>query len=131
MGRYNGKTCRLLCMIAMTTTFFFVEIITGFIVNSLALVGDSYHMLSDIVALCVGFASVRVRLLFYWCDGGWGGEGEGGQRLWYNGSMLDCWSTGRVINLHQGHDSMIHNNIHLISSGCPQPCMALQCRIVA
>ena len=60
MGRYSGKTCRLVCMLAMTTSFFFVEIIVGFIVNSLALVGDSYHMLSDVLALAVGLASVRV-----------------------------------------------------------------------
>jgi len=47
-------------MLAMTTSFFFVEIIVGFIVNSLALVGDSYHMLSDVLALAVGLASVRI-----------------------------------------------------------------------
>ena len=60
MGRYSGKSCRLLCMLAMTFTFFLVEIVTGYLTNSLALVGDSYHMLSDVVALLVGFASVRV-----------------------------------------------------------------------
>ena len=60
MGRYSGKSCRLLCMLSMTFAFFLVEIITGYITNSLALVGDSYHMLSDVVALLVGLASVRV-----------------------------------------------------------------------
>ena len=34
----------------------------GYITNSLALVGDSYHMLSDVISLLVGFASVRVSL---------------------------------------------------------------------
>jgi len=47
-------------MIALTASFFLVEIITGYVTNSLALVGDSYHMLSDVVALLVGFASVRI-----------------------------------------------------------------------
>ena len=61
MGKYTGKTSRLLCMLALTASFFLVEIIVGYITNSLALVGDSYHMLSDVVALLVGFASVRVR----------------------------------------------------------------------
>ena len=60
MGKYTGKTCRLLCMLTLTGSFFLVEIIVGYITNSLALVGDSYHMLSDVVALLVGFASVRV-----------------------------------------------------------------------
>ena len=60
MGRYDGKTCRLIGMLALTTSFFLVEIVVGYVTNSLALVGDSYHMLSDVVALCVGLASVRV-----------------------------------------------------------------------
>jgi zinc transporter 1 len=44
----------------MTASFFLVEIIVGYITNSIALVADSFHMLSDVVALIVGFASVRV-----------------------------------------------------------------------
>ena len=60
MGKYSGKTCRLLTMLAMTASFFLVEIIVGYVTNSIALVADSFHMLSDVVALIVGFASVRV-----------------------------------------------------------------------
>lgn len=60
MGRLSGKTCRLVSMMALTGSFFLVELIFGYISNSLALVGDSYHMLSDLVALIVGLASVRV-----------------------------------------------------------------------
>ena len=60
MGRYTGKACRLVCMLCLTVTFFLLEIITGYVTNSLALIGDSYHMLSDVVALLVGFASVRI-----------------------------------------------------------------------
>ncbi|XP_064634668.1 proton-coupled zinc antiporter SLC30A1-like [Lineus longissimus] len=60
MGRYSGKTCRLLSMLALTGSFFVVEITVGYISNSIALVADSFHMLSDVVALIVGFASVRV-----------------------------------------------------------------------
>lgn len=44
----------------MTGSFFLVEIIVGYITNSIALVADSFHMLSDVVALIVGFASVRI-----------------------------------------------------------------------
>ncbi|XP_060557113.1 proton-coupled zinc antiporter SLC30A1-like [Ruditapes philippinarum] len=60
MGKYSGKTCRLLTMLSMTSSFFLVEIIVGYITNSIALVADSFHMLSDVVALIVGFASVRI-----------------------------------------------------------------------
>lgn len=58
--RYSGKTCRLLSMLTLTSFFFLVEIVVGYLTNSLALVADSFHMLSDVVALVVGFASVRV-----------------------------------------------------------------------
>ncbi len=63
MGRYSGKTCRLLTMLALTGAFFLVEIIVGYITNSIALVADSFHMLSDVVALIVGFSCVRVSQL--------------------------------------------------------------------
>ena len=62
MGRFTGKTCRLLTMLTFTFGFFLVEIVVGYLTNSLALVGDSYHMLSDVVSLLVGFASVRVSI---------------------------------------------------------------------
>ncbi|KAH9510404.1 hypothetical protein Btru_043084 [Bulinus truncatus] len=60
MGRYSGKTCRLSTMLLLTASFFLVEIIVGYVTNSIALVADSFHMLSDVVALIVGFASVRI-----------------------------------------------------------------------
>ena len=60
MGKLGTKTCRLLTMLGLTASFFLVEIIVGYITNSIALIADSFHMLSDVVALIVGFASVRV-----------------------------------------------------------------------
>lgn len=63
MGKYTGKTARLICMLVLTFGFFLVEIIYGYLTNSLALVSDSYHMLSDVVALVVGLAAVRVSTL--------------------------------------------------------------------
>jgi len=59
-GRYTGKKCRLICMFGLTTAFFFVEIIVGYATNSMALVADSFHMLSDIAALVIAFLSVRM-----------------------------------------------------------------------
>jgi len=60
MGRYTGKTCRLSSMLVLTTTYFLVEIIVGYVTNSMALVADSFHMLSDVIALVIGLFSVRI-----------------------------------------------------------------------
>lgn len=60
MGRYSGKKCRLLSILSLTIGFFFVEIITGYVTNSMSLVADSFHMLGDIAALMISFLSVKV-----------------------------------------------------------------------
>lgn len=60
MGRYTGRKCRLVCMFALTSSFFLVEIICGYVTNSMALVADSFHMLSDIAALIIAFLSVKM-----------------------------------------------------------------------
>lgn len=62
MGKYSGKKCRLLTMMWLTTFFFFVEIIVGYVTNSMALVADSFHMLGDIAALVISFLSIKVTL---------------------------------------------------------------------
>ena len=38
-------------MLAMTAFFMLVELIVGNLTNSMALVADSFHMLSDVIAL--------------------------------------------------------------------------------
>ena len=58
--RYSGKKCRLLSMFGLTSIFFLVEIIVGYATNSMALVADSFHMLSDIAALIIAFISVKM-----------------------------------------------------------------------
>ncbi|XP_058802888.1 proton-coupled zinc antiporter SLC30A1 [Phymastichus coffea] len=60
MGRFNGKKCRLLTMLWLTAFFFLVEIIVGYMTNSMALIADSFHMLSDVAALVVAFLSVKM-----------------------------------------------------------------------
>ncbi len=47
-------------MFSMTFAYFAVEIAVGYISNSMALVADSFHMLSDVAALVVAFMSVKV-----------------------------------------------------------------------
>ena len=46
-----GSKARLLGMLAMTASFMLVELIVGNLTNSMALVADSFHMLSDVIAL--------------------------------------------------------------------------------
>ncbi|XP_055846107.1 uncharacterized protein LOC129912041 isoform X2 [Episyrphus balteatus] len=60
MGKYSGKKCRLLSMMWLTAFFFFVEIVVGYVTNSMALVADSFHMLGDIAALVISFLSVKM-----------------------------------------------------------------------
>ena len=60
MGRYTGKKCRLLSMFGLTLSFFLVEIVVGYVTNSMALIADSFHMLSDIAALIIAFLSVKM-----------------------------------------------------------------------
>ena len=62
MGRFTGKSCRFVVMITLTTLFFLVELVTGYATKSLALVSDSFHMLSDIIALIIGFLALRVSI---------------------------------------------------------------------
>ncbi|UYV78290.1 hypothetical protein LAZ67_16000864 [Cordylochernes scorpioides] len=60
MGRYTGKRCRLISMLILTSLFFFIEIVVGYLTNSMALVADSFHMLSDVISLIIAFISVRI-----------------------------------------------------------------------
>ncbi|XP_077195803.1 calcium/manganese antiporter SLC30A10 isoform X1 [Paroedura picta] len=60
MGRYTGQTCRLSFMLVLTAGFFVAELVSGYVGNSIALVSDSFSMLSDLIALCVGLATGRI-----------------------------------------------------------------------
>ncbi|XP_045534005.1 zinc/cadmium resistance protein-like [Papilio machaon] len=60
MGKFGSKKCRLLSMLWLTGTFFFVELIVGYVTNSMALVADSFHMLSDVAALVIAFLSIKM-----------------------------------------------------------------------
>uniref|UniRef100_A0A8C4VKX5 Solute carrier family 30 member 10 n=1 Tax=Gopherus evgoodei TaxID=1825980 RepID=A0A8C4VKX5_9SAUR len=60
MGRYSGKTCRLIFMLVLTSGFFVAELVSGYLGNSIALVSDSFNMLSDLISLCVGIATGRI-----------------------------------------------------------------------
>lgn len=47
-------------MLAIDIIFFLVELISGFLVHSLALMADAFHMLNDIISLLVGLWAVSL-----------------------------------------------------------------------
>lgn len=49
---------RLLCMLCLTLGFFIVEVVVSRITASLAMLSDSFHMLSDVIALLVALIAV-------------------------------------------------------------------------
>ncbi|KAJ8269853.1 hypothetical protein GJAV_G00107560 [Gymnothorax javanicus] len=50
---------RLLCMLSLTFGFFIVEVVVSEMTSSLAMLSDSFHMLSDVIALVVALVAVR------------------------------------------------------------------------
>ncbi|XP_066540583.1 proton-coupled zinc antiporter SLC30A1 [Hoplias malabaricus] len=50
---------RLLCMLCLTFGFFVVELVVSRVTASLAMLSDSFHMLSDVIALTVALVAVR------------------------------------------------------------------------
>jgi zinc transporter 1 len=42
-----SKSTRIMILLAIDTAFFFLELIVGYAVHSLALVADSFHMVFD------------------------------------------------------------------------------------
>ncbi|KAJ1568611.1 hypothetical protein HK096_005911, partial [Nowakowskiella sp. JEL0078] len=51
---------KVVVVFVLTLLYFFVEIVVGYLFSSLALVADSFHMLSDLLALVVGFFAFRM-----------------------------------------------------------------------
>uniref|UniRef100_K7FSL0 Solute carrier family 30 member 1 n=1 Tax=Pelodiscus sinensis TaxID=13735 RepID=K7FSL0_PELSI len=58
-GQPRYRRVRLLCMLALTFLFFVVEVVVSRITASLAMLSDSFHMLSDVMALVVALVAVR------------------------------------------------------------------------
>ena len=54
-----GRTTRLYTMLFMVVGFCAVEFIVGHLADSLALVADSFHMLSDALALIVAAMAIN------------------------------------------------------------------------
>ncbi|KAK0528107.1 Zinc resistance conferring protein [Tilletia horrida] len=55
-----GRESRLITLLVIDVIFFFVEIISGYAVGSLALVADSFHMLNDVMSLLVALYALKL-----------------------------------------------------------------------
>lgn len=54
---------RMIIMLSMTFAFFAVEMVCGYLSHSMALIADSFHMLSDVLALLIAFVCLKVLIL--------------------------------------------------------------------
>ncbi|TFK57206.1 cation efflux protein [Heliocybe sulcata] len=54
-----SRSARIILLLAIDVLFFFVEIIVGYAVGSLALVADSFHMLNDVLSLVVALYAIK------------------------------------------------------------------------
>ncbi|KAJ7463413.1 cation efflux protein [Mycena galericulata] len=55
-----SRSARIKVLLAIDVVFFFVELIAGYAVGSLALVADSFHMLNDVMSLIVALYAIKL-----------------------------------------------------------------------
>lgn len=56
----GANTKMLSIALALTTTFLIAEVVGSFVFNSLALLSDAAHMLTDVVALAIAIAAIKI-----------------------------------------------------------------------
>ncbi|KZO96236.1 cation efflux protein [Calocera viscosa TUFC12733] len=55
-----SRGARIITLLVIDTIFFFIELIIGYAIGSLALVADSFHMLNDIISLVVALYAIKL-----------------------------------------------------------------------
>ncbi|KAF8912735.1 cation efflux protein [Gymnopilus junonius] len=55
-----SRSARITLLLIIDVLFFFVELIVGYAVGSLALIADSFHMLNDVMSLVVALYAIRL-----------------------------------------------------------------------
>ncbi|KAL7070505.1 hypothetical protein ACQ4LE_010575 [Meloidogyne hapla] len=55
-----SRANRLLIMLAMTFFYFLIELVFGYVSHSMALIADSFHMMSDVMALTIAFGCLKI-----------------------------------------------------------------------
>lgn len=56
----SSRSLRIKILLLIDTAFFFLELIVGYSVGSLALVADSFHMLNDVCSLLVALYAIKL-----------------------------------------------------------------------
>lgn len=56
----EGNAKKLGFALALTTTFLIIEIVAGFITQSLALLSDAAHMFTDAAALAIALVAIKI-----------------------------------------------------------------------
>ena len=54
-----SRKTAFISMTVLLSAFFLTEIVVGYLTNSMALIADSFHMLSDVASLIVGYLALR------------------------------------------------------------------------
>ncbi|KAF8349997.1 cation efflux protein [Amanita rubescens] len=57
---YSSRSSKIIILLVIDLLFFFVELIVGYAVGSLALVADSFHMLNDVMSLVVALYAIKL-----------------------------------------------------------------------
>ncbi|XP_032145158.1 zinc transporter 10 isoform X2 [Sapajus apella] len=60
MGRYSGRSFRLILMCVVSILLFVMELVIAYVGNSLSLASDAFAVLSHFVSMVIGFFGVRV-----------------------------------------------------------------------
>ncbi|KAJ6581916.1 cation efflux protein [Mycena capillaripes] len=55
-----SRSSKIKVLLAIDVVFFFIELISGYAVGSLALVADSFHMLNDVMSLIVALYAIKL-----------------------------------------------------------------------
>ncbi|KIY50607.1 cation efflux protein [Fistulina hepatica ATCC 64428] len=55
-----SRSARIIVLLTIDVLFFFVELVVGYAVGSLALVADSFHMLNDVMSLVVALYAIKL-----------------------------------------------------------------------
>lgn len=59
MGRYSGRSCRLVLMCVVSVVLFVMELVVAHIGNSLSLASDAFAVLSHLLSMIIGLFGVR------------------------------------------------------------------------
>ena len=60
MDQHRRKELKIGILISLTSTFFVLELVGGYITGSISLIADSFHMLSDVASLIIALIAAKL-----------------------------------------------------------------------